>query len=866
MLTLVILILLPGYVGWLTFGSGLRERVTAVETLFLILLTGITAVTWPAFFLAEIGQFSLPVLFGIVVLGSLLIGGWGLRHNGRSHLNPFQHTSFTLSDLLPFLLLIIPFLLSPEPFQYINGGRDHGVYVNTGIHIARTGSILFDDPELAALPPASRDVLTNPLVAPFHSLVPGSWSEGQRLVGLTIRDAEAGTVTPHAFHLYPVWIAIFQAAGGVEMALWTTAVFNWFGLLAIFVTASRLLGKPTASLALLLLIFNVSQVWFTHYPTAEIMVRFFFWGGLYALVLMLSYGDKYTAVLAGLSFGYLHLAKLDTFFLPLILLAIFGTIWLRQQWQKPHTAFALTYLLLIIHTAIHALFIATIYFFDQLIRVILPAFLAQPMAATIGEATYPFEILQRLIGRFGLPLLAILLITSLLIWLTHRNRSQLTSRLSGLRHLVQPSQILLATAVGLLILYANLLYRFWRISPLNPTITAFVMLSWYLSPVAVLLGTVGLMQFVVGSKRPSHHAAWILLLSNILFLLLIGSATYPDQFWAIRRFVPIVLPSFILFTAYAIWQLMPSLRQDWVKGLLPVGLAFILLILFWQNTRPTLGVVDYDGFITQTQQLDGTFPTEAVLLFTTSDATNRVALPLWTLFDRTLFTIEPEALTDEALATAVHQWQSQNRPVYFLESRQEPPTFADDLIATYVRTEHLSMPLMEGNLEGIPYRNGRFLAIFDVYEFTSEPITAPQTVDTLAVAWGTDEALLSGLYTPQKLYGLTPYRWTSGQVDLHFPLIDRPSQLLLHMANGRPPTVPPAEVTVYVGDTHLDTITVTGSGNIYTIPIPNNVQFTGETADFRLQIPPWVPAQTGHSADQRELGVYLNWAKIIVQQ
>ena len=866
MLTLAILILIPGYAGWLAFGSGLRQRVTAVETIFLILLTGITAVTWPAFLLAEIGLFSLPLLLAIVVVASLLIGGWGVRRNGRFHLNPFHNPTFTPTDLLPFVLLIIAFILSPEPFQYINGGRDHGIYVNTGIHIARTGSILFDDPELAAVPPESRALLTNPLVAPFHSLVPGSWSEGQRLAGLTIRDAEAGTVVPHAFHLYPVWIAIFQAAGGVGLALWTTAVFNGLGLLAIFVSASRLLGRPTAILALLLLTFNVSQVWFTHYPAAEIMVRFFFWGGLYTLILMLSYGEEYTAVLAGLSFGYLHLAKLDTFVVTFILLTILAVFWFRRQWQKPYTIFALTYFLLLIHAAMHAVFIATIYFFDQLVRVLLPAFLAQPIATAIGTATYPTEIVWRLIGRFGLLLLAILIIASLLFWVIHRYRLQLATRLNWLQYLAHPSQILLAVGLGLLTLYSFLSYSLWPLPLFSTMSTTFTMLGWYLSPLGILLGVVGLMQFIVTSKRPSQHITWILLLTNMLLLLLIGSATFPDQFWAIRRFVPVVLPTFILFGAYLIWQLVPRRREEWAKGLLPLGLTLVLLTLFWQNTRPTWGIVEYDGFVSQVQALNESFPTNAVLLFTTSDATNRVTLPLWTLFDRALFALEPGALSDDDLATAVQQWQSHNRPVYLLESRQERPLFTDELIPTYLRTQTLSMPLMESSADSVPRRNGRFLAVFDIYEVTGESVTSPQIVDTLAVAWGVDDAYLSGLHAPERLPGLTPRRWTSGQVELHFPTVERPSQLLLHMANGRPPTVPPAEVTVYAGDTHLATITVTGSGNIYTVTIPAAVQFTGATADFRLQIPPWVPAQTGHNADQRELGVYLDWAKIVVPQ
>lgn len=859
-LTLAILILLPGYAGWLVWGSGLRGRLTAVTTLFLILLTGIVIVAWPALFLAEVGLFSLPLLLIIVVVSSLLLAGWGLWRHGRASLNPFP--SITPTDLLPFVLLSLAITLSPEPFEYGNGGRDHGIYVNTGIHIARTGSILFADPELAAVPAVSRPFLTNPLVAPFPALVPGPWSEGQRLAGLTIRDAAQGIVAPHAFHLYPVWIAIFYASGGVAMALWTTAVFNWLGLLAIYVTASHLLGKSVALLTLCLLILNISQLWFVHYPSAEILVRFFFWGGLLAFLLMLSYGNGYTAVLAGFSFGYLHLTKLDTFFVPILLLLILGTLWLQQKWHRQHTCFALAYGLISLHAALHALFIATIYFLDQLLRVLLPSFLAQPLIATIGEATYPLEIVRRVSGRFGLLILLIGLLLAGWLWLLHRIRQPLSARLAGLARFLRPGQVVVGLSLAALALYAVLLYPAWPLARLATTATTFTMLGWYLSLLGILLGVVGLTQFVIVSERPSHHAAWILLLGNILPLLLLGSGTFPDQFWAIRRFVPIVLPTFILFAAYLIWHLLPTVRQEWAKGLLPLGLALVLAILFWQKTKPVIGVVEYDGFIAQVQQLQNSLPPEAVLLFTNSDAANRVTLPLWTLFDRTLFAVEPEALADEDLATAVQQWQAQNRPVYLLDSRQETPVIMPDLAVTYRRTTNLSVPLIENRTDGVPQRVGRFLAVFDVYEFTTEP--QPQTAVSLIVASGEDDVYLSGLYAPARLGGLTPLRWTSGLVELHFPTTERPSQLLLRLSNGRPATVPPASVAIFAGNTLLDTFTVTGSDEVYSLTISDDVRFAGETADFRLEITPWIPAETGYNADQRQLGVYLDWAKLIV--
>jgi hypothetical protein len=331
-LLLIALFLVPGYGAWLAFSDEGRRHLSAVEGLFIISLTGLITATLSAFILAELGLFELPLL--LVLLGVFALGtaAWGIFKRGRSP-NPLSGLSFQFIDLAPFLLLALAFLLSPQSFEYIVGGRDHGVYFNTGVNIARTGQILIIDPELAAVPPESRVLLINPDVSVDLHGLPGPWSEGQRLPGLTIRDASQGIILPHAFHLYPALIAIFYALGGISFGLSTTMVLALFGSLAFYFAGRRLFGPAAAILALFFVILNVGQMWFTRYPTAEILTRLLFWSGLYTVVLLLTKGGRFTAVIAGLCFGLMHLAKLDTFMVSIVLFLFFTTLWLRRRWS-----------------------------------------------------------------------------------------------------------------------------------------------------------------------------------------------------------------------------------------------------------------------------------------------------------------------------------------------------------------------------------------------------------------------------------------------------------------------------------------------------------------------------------------------------
>src|SRR5690606_38108177 len=134
---------------------------------------------------------------GLVIGVTVLLVGIGWRRGARWQ--PLHQLAWGWPDLLVGLLLIIAVFLSGRPSEYIVGGRDHGVYVNTGIHIAKTGAILVYDSDITAVPETLRPVLVWPETRTYQAGFPGPWSEGQRLSGLTIRDTAAGIYLPHAF-------------------------------------------------------------------------------------------------------------------------------------------------------------------------------------------------------------------------------------------------------------------------------------------------------------------------------------------------------------------------------------------------------------------------------------------------------------------------------------------------------------------------------------------------------------------------------------------------------------------------------------------------------------------------------------------
>lgn len=712
---LALLLLGPGLAAWIVWGQSLRKTVSLPEAIYLVLLSGTGITAWLALILAELGVFSLPLLSLLLAGGGVLTAVWGYTHARFSR--PFSSLPFSKPVAVGILLLVgLALYLSPKPFEYVVGGRDHGIYVNTGIYIARHGGILVQDDSMTAVPPESRYVLVKPDVFVYRSGFPGPWSEGQRLSGLTIRDIDAGVFAPHAFHLYPALIAVFFAAGGIYLALATTPFLALLGGFGFFFAASRLFNPWVGLSAIFLLILSVTQMWFTQYPSAEIAIQAFFWGGLFVAILMLETKSRYTAVLAGFLLGLLHLTKLDTVFIPVSLAIFFSYLWYSHRFHRNYWLFIGVYSLLSVHALLHAFFVSTIYFIDHAVRVLLPAPLAQALAYAAIDHPYPLDILSRLLRQTWVFLAVGIgtLIGSIIVLYVSRNViSQLIGRMERYGRTLQKS---LAILVGLFLVSIWLAATIFHFSFRQSWFHSAVLTGWYIPASIVILALSGYLLLLATNRKLTVHFALLLITLNVLPLYLIGTGTSPDHFWAIRRFISIAFPAFFLFSAWFVWWLLTKWPQTRTRYLL---LGSIFLILGWQlwlNTRPLASVIEYDGWVNQLALFSDRFSADDVLLFAETDAANRVTMPLWFLYDKHVFTIPGRNAQKPDLATAVQAWQADGRTVFWISTNGSLPPTIPDMTAQYQFSFPFTANLVETPTDHLPREIGQFLAVFDVYQ------------------------------------------------------------------------------------------------------------------------------------------------------
>lgn len=546
-----------------------------------------------------------------------------------------------------------------RPHETITGGADAGVYVSLGAEIAQNGGFRLIDETLAALPPDLQAAVLRPLPN-----TPGAAS--YLLPGFYVTDAANGRLTPQFYPLHPVWLAVaFSATGGgaagIRAELWLTGLWMALGTLAVYLTARDVGGPLVGALTLVGLTLVGLQVWFGRYPTSEALTQFVLWVGVWSAGRWL--GDRSPprlwAFVAGAAFGVVFLVRIDS----LVLLPVFSAV-LVWRWARGRRAadawFAVPLVLLVGHSLLHGHFLSGPYFYE-----------------TVG---YGLFLLQRL--WWGL-LLSAAVAAFGLWWLVRR-----ADKLSRAEPLVRPA---LAALAILWLLYAA--YGWFLRPELNATILRpdvfsggelpvldhlnWPRLGWYLTPLGIGLGAVGAALMLWQAKRRTALLLALGLLFAVLYLWNISAN--PHHVYVMRRYVPAVVPFFILCGAWLLGQGVrrakwpPAAGQRRTEYIIP-ALALLLALgwlagLGWA-ARGFVSRVDYAGLTTQVDALAGRLPPGSVLLFDDQAPVGQGDVwgtPLRFVYGHDALTLRrPPADVTPALVQTIKTWQNSGRPVVWI--------------------------------------------------------------------------------------------------------------------------------------------------------------------------------------------------------
>ncbi len=803
---IIVLLALPPLTGHLLYRAFAPENdsLSLSEVVYLQLLLGWLLWGWLALLLAEGGWFRLPLVAGPSLLGTLVLALLRRRQVLRWR-RPRGKVDRRSAAVLALLLVAaaLPLLRSGER---ILAGNDPGVYLATAASIAQRGRIVFHDPLLPTVPVESRETL-------FSTYIGQHWQLG----GFYITNWETGEVTPQFLHLYPAWLALFYAAGGLPALLRAVPLLVLLGLSGVFFLGRRLFGVWPAAGAVLFLALNPTLLWFSLEANAESLGLALLFGGWYLLERAADTPQRRDlGFLAGCALGLIALAKLELWLLTAPLLLLFVIL----HWEEGRPAlktFALTCGLFWLHGILHIAAIAYPYI--------------QTFLTSLGNARLTF-----LEGK-GVLLGGALLLAGL-AWLLLA-----PSRRARVRSWAEKSPTL---RIVLVVLWLSLALYGLILRPLlsSPELVveglrlpnyerlSFPRLSWYLSPVGLGLGIVGLAWWL-GRRLdgPSLPFLGVFFLETLLYIH--RTMDYPIHFWMMRRYIPVIFPCLSLGMGVALWRVRQASPGRVVRRGAAAGLLALVLFLQVQAAAPLLAQKEIVGTRAAFQELAHMTPPDCPLLIEHWGST--LAAPLRHLYGRPAYAL-PEPSSWEDLRALLLNWSATDYSACLL-LLQRPMHLWGGLSLREIGPWELRLEGTRRELDRLP-QEAETLVIRQHLFFAQ---AHPDDRTRLEVAFSQPE-------------------WTPACIEAEMPFPTAPLRLRMTVSGFRPEFLAETPLWVLWNGEEVTRTLLPRSGGLRPVELvltPPPDQPLSDTLHLRICSRTWNPRAVGYNDDGRDLGILL---------
>jgi hypothetical protein len=821
----------------LLFASLVRKRdkdaLAFDEAVYVVIGGSVAVAAWLALLLAELGRFSLTLAGGLAGGGSLALALLLRRRLAA----PLPRPPSAASLAPAALVLAVAVALDARPTEYLLGGRDPGTYVATMAVIGRTGGIVVTDPLVLGVPPEDRELFFR------HAEENADFSWG-RFMGFPLERPQTGRVFPEFFHLFPAFGAYLFQAMGVKGALATPPVFGVLGTLGVFLALRRVFGPPVALLGALLLALNVVQVWFARYPVSEPVSQFLIFLGLLGVALWEERGTPHFAALAGTAFGLSLLVRIDSLLivLPLGLYVLVRRAHHELPWQRA-LPLLLPFALLAAHAGVHGLVFARKYVLSITER----PYWRQPgavwalaAAACLAAIAAAHHYGPRLVARLEARREALTAWLSAAILVLALYACFLRPRLSAWAGGDGNAKELALADPGLLHALG-----FQRLAAHDAQ--ALVRLGWFVTPLGLVLGTLGLLLLL----RDWRPRALLLVLTTLSYsaFYFYKIRVWNDYFFALRRYVPIVLPALLALAALALVRLA---GRGGVRRVAAGLLAATLLASFAWRTRGIVGYTDWKTAVAFVADVARRFGPEDVVVFEQRASIHLLSLPLWAVHGVNILELARFNPDPGRLAHLIESWRGRYRNVYVVR------TYRTDVCGLFLqRVEDYAFGTFEWErtLDRPPQRpEARFL------RFTLERVLPPAELQVPPLPevdiGGTDDLQVSGFHDKEGGGELT-YRWTGACGSVYLPGARAGDRLFLRMGVGLRPAEKVAEVAVSLNGVALGRFVAgaefTEQGLVLPDPLPAGPPI------LRLDVPAFRPSNVWPGdGDSRDLGVMVD--------
>ena len=784
--------------------------------MFIYLFVVIAAWSWVGLTLAAVGWFRLPLVASLS-LAVTAIAAVAVRRGAaqakRATRRPWTETSAVLAWAALAAVLFTP------PGEYAIDGGDGSIYLNTGAALARTGMLNFPEPLLELTAVEDRVHVFKPVrgALPVFDLFPG---------GMQIPQ-QGGAVQPNFFHLYPVWIALADLTAGPLAGYHVSWLFALLGVLALWTLGRELSSVTTANVAAGLLCVNFAQVWFARSASSETIAQYLVLCGLVFVVRALRMPSLATSACAGIAFGLAACARIDILLLVSpIVAAVLGLVALRRRWTRVSTAMAVPFAALTVQAILHGFLVS---------------------------GPYTLRILRlmfagRAVSLWALALPPILLGVGIWLWLVAVGR------------LPRPPRwvtFIISVAIGSLAMF--------RLGP--ELITGY--LPMLITPVGCLLAVVGVVWLL--RERVSEDVlltVGILLASALVYAESVRDR--PEIPQLLRRFVPVILPLSLLFAGHAVARTADAAGR-WRAVILALPLLFGMWC--WRDLQPVLASSPMQGIHAQLAAASHQLPPGAVLI---TDATtpSHFGLSLRYLFNRDVIFAQPGSEAAAVIAGWGLTLEQQERPLFAAVGRDARahgvPTLdaraLEGLTLSPSGVVALDLRQLISTTDRLPDAVQQIRPVIELYRArpaAGAGLHVDVDIGEHDIGWRE-----SGFHGYERM-GESSARWTFGRAVIRLPKLGATvpaDALVMRLAAPRPAGIaPPSVVAALDGERIGETPALDSSFREVRIPLSAAAaaRLRVGRSQLELTVPTFVPAATGGSADQRQLGVVVDWVRIV---
>jgi hypothetical protein len=809
-----------------------RASIPAEERVFWTIVLSILQSSIVTLGLAGLGAYSFNRLLLVNAATSalaLLVVRGALRF-GPSAPAP------TWASLLPVGLAALSLWLNVfvPPAEYIIGGKDPGVYFNEGIQIAQRGSLVVIDEQARAVPPVFRDLF---FIAQYGN--PDYYAN--RFMGFFLLDPDTGETVGQFPHLYPIWVAIGYGVAGLNGGRYVLAWFAALGVLAVYFTGARLMGRRAAAAGAGLLAIHLVQIWHARYPNAEIVMQPLVFAGLLAYARTQLDADRFFGPVAGLLLSIAILAHFTGVFAvaAVIATALLGFIDRRPAPRGFWVTLVAGTVLAVAHVAFY-----------------LPPYLRIPLGYILNLQWFHHAMLG-LAALCGVALL-------------------FAARRPAAAALIRTwLPVLLVATTWLLAVYAFFIRTAGGTLAPHDATALRTFTSFYFSPYALAAALIG---FALLARTFSSTSVFLVTMAVFSIFFFYKIRIVPEHFWFSRRFTAVVLPGLLLLVGAAwfadlkaparsalAWLEKPAARV----ARYTLGALFIATLGrgFWLDTHWVIRHIEYAGLIPHVEQLARTFEEDDLVLVEARNASDLhvLALPLAYIYARNVLVMaRPDP--DKPLFREFLLWAHEHYPRVFFVGGGGTELLSKSMTVKPIRGDRFQIPEYESAWNAYP-RSIRFKE-FDlgVYEFLAQP--APASGFDLEI--GVNDDLYVRRFYAKEVHGNgTTFRWARDESYVSIMGTTRDQQVLtLWMADGgRPDSAPPAEVQLFLNGRPIGSTVVRGPRlEPYTFAIPPAVAIAMEespnAAQLRIMTRTWNPAKLVGGADTRDLGVLIHRVQV----